>query len=657
MHLTSRALGLATCLALALGPGGASAKRGAKDDKRMTADTFAGLVFRSLGPGLVSGRVTDLVVEPGASHHWFVAAASGGVWETTSSGTTWTPLFDREGSFSIGCLALDPTDPLVLWVGTGENNSQRSVSYGDGVYKSVDGGKTWKNLGLVESEHIGKIVIDPRDTDTVYVAAQGPLWRAGGDRGLYKTTDGGRTWEQILEISENTGINEVLLDPRDPDVLYATAYQRRRRVWTLVDGGPESAIYKSTDAGATWTRLGGGLPGEDMGRIGMAISPARPDVIYAIIEAAGDAGGFYRSRDAGESWKKMSDYVSSSPQYYNEIVADPHDVDRVYSMDTFMQVTEDGGAHFSNVGERSKHVDNHVLWIDPLRTDHLLAGCDGGVYDSFDRGKSWRFRANLPITQFYRAAVDNDIPFYNIYGGTQDNATIGGPSRTRSGHGITNADWFVTVFGDGFETQVDPEDPDIVYSEYQHGGLVRFDRLSGERVDIQPQPEAGEPGLRWNWDSPLIISPHSHTRLYFGANRLYRSDDRGDSWRAVSPDLTRQLDRNTLPVMGRVQSVDAVAKNASTSFFGNIVALSESPLVEGLLYAGTDDGLVQVTEDGGVSWRRVDSFPVVPDMTRISDIEASWHDPGSVRVSFDAHKNGDFRPYVLRSDDYGDSWE
>ena len=622
----------------------------------LSAKTFEGLTLRSIGPALTSGRISDIAVDPRNRKIYYVAVASGGVWKTSNAGTTWKPIFDDQGSYSIGCVTIDPDNPLTVWVGTGENNSQRSVGYGDGVYKSVDGGASWEKMGLENSEHIGKIVVDPRDSAVVYVAAQGPLWGPGGDRGLFKTIDGGATWKKVLEISDNTGVSDVVLDPRDPDVLYAAAYQRRRRVWTLINGGPESAIYKSTDAGANWTKLENGLPKEDMGRVGLAISPAEPDVVYAIIEAAGDAGGFYRSADAGANWDKRSDYVSRSPQYYQEIIADPRDVDRVYSNDTWLHVTEDGGKTFTKVPETYKHVDNHALWIDPEDTDYLLAGCDGGVYESFDRGATWYFKANLPVTQFYKITVDNDAPFYNVYGGTQDNFTLGGPSRNVSEHGISNRDWYVTRGGDGFQTRVDPEDPNILYSQAQYGNLVRFDRRSGEQLDIQPQPGAGEPPLRFNWDSPLIISPHSHNRLYFGANRLFRSDDRGDTWRAVSPDLTRQIDRNRLQVMGRVWSVDAVSKNRSTSFYGNIVSLAESPLEEGLIYVGTDDGLVQVTEDGGANWRAVETFPGVPERTYVGYLVASQHEADTVYAALNNHKSADFKPYVLKSADRGRTW-
>ena len=635
------------------------AKGAAKPDKpkeRLSADTFSGLALRGIGPALTSGRVSDLAVDPRDRATWYVAIASGGVWKTVNAGTTWKPIFDGEGSYSIGCITLDPNDPKVVWVGSGENNSQRSVSYGDGVYKSIDGGATWQNVGLKQSEHIGKILVDPRDSDVVYVAAQGPLWNAGGDRGLYKTTDGGKTWKAVLSISKDTGVSDIVMDPRDPDVLYASAYQRRRHVWTVVHGGPEAALYKTTDAGASWKKLTAGLPKEELGRIGLAVSPADPDVVYAVVEAANQKSGFFRSTDGGANWEKRGDHSPPGAQYYHELFADPKDVDRVYSVDVFLKVTENGGESFHNLGETNKHVDNHVVWIDPDDTDHLLVGCDGGLYETFDRGATWDFKPNLPVTQFYRISTDNDRPFYNVYGGTQDNFSLAGPSRTASLHGIVNSDWYVTNGGDGFETVVDPEDPNFVYAQSQHAGIVRFDRRSGEGVDIQPQIAKGEGPLRFNWDSPLLISPHSHTRLYLAAQRLYRSDDRGDSWRAVSPDLTRQLDRNKLEIMGKVWSIDAVAKNTSTSFYGNIVSLTESPLKEGLIALGTDDGLVQVTEDGGGQWRKIERFPGVPANTYVSALAASQHAQGTLYAAFDNHKMGDFLPYVLKSTDLGATW-
>ena len=619
--------------------------------------TFSGIKLREIGPAVASGRIIDIAVVPGNTSTWYVAVASGGVWKTTNAGTTWTPIFDNEGSYSIGCVTVDPNNANVIWVGSGENNSQRSVGYGDGVYKSLDGGKTWKNTGLKSSEHIGKIIVDPRNSDVVYASAQGPLWGAGGERGLYKTTDGGKTWKAVLTVSENTGVSDLWMDPRSSNVLYATSYQRRRHVWSLLNGGPESAIWKSTDAGATWRKLDKGIPKSDLGRIGLAVSPADPDVIYAIIEAS-DAKerGVYRSNDRGESWNRMADYMTSSPQYYQELIPDPKNADRVYSMDTFNHVTEDGGKTWKRLGEKYKHVDNHALWIDPADTNHLINGNDGGVYETWDRGANWHYKANLPVTQFYRVAVDESTPFYNVYGGTQDNNTLGGPSRTTSTHGITNADWFVTVGGDGFFAAVDPKDPNIVYSEWQYGGLVRFDRKTGERIDIQPKSAPGEAPLRWNWDAPVIISPHNHQRLYFAAQRIFRSDDRGDNWTPISGDISRQIDRNKLKMMGRVWSVDAVAKNASTSLYGNIVSLTESPKAEGLLYAGTDDGLVNITEDGGKNWRKTETFPGVPANTYVSDLKPSPHDAGTVYAAFDNHQMGDFKPYLLKSADRGKTW-
>lgn len=622
----------------------------------MNAGTLSGLKFRSIGPALMSGRICDFAVNPENHAQYYVAVCSGGVWKTDNAGTTFEPIFDSQDSYSIGCVTIDPNNPYTVWVGSGENNSQRSVSFGDGVYRSRDGGQSWKNVGLKESEHIGNIVVDPRDSNVVYVAAQGPLWRSGGDRGLYKTTDGGETWDCILHVSDDTGINEVHMDPRNPDVLYASSYQRRRHVWTLINGGPESTIYKSTDAGATWRKVEKGLPKVDKGRIGLCVSPANPDVVYAIVEAAQDKGGVFRSTNRGESWDKRSDYMATSPQYYNELVCDPKNVDRIYSLSTIMHVTDDGGKNFKRAPRKYRHVDDHALWIDPDDTNHLLVGCDGGIYESYDLAENWHYKGNLPVTQFYRVSVDNAEPFYNVYGGTQDNNSQGGPSRTINPGGITNADWFVTVGGDGYETRVDPTDPNIVYSQWQYGGLVRHDRRSGEIVDIKPREAPGEDPYVWNWDTPLILSPHEHKRLYFAANKLFRSDDRGNSWKTISPDLTRGLDRNALEVMGKIQSVDAVSKNRSTSIYGNAVSLDESPLVDGLLYVGTDDGVISITEDAGQNWRRVESFPDIPERTYVSCLTASQHDADIVFAAFDNHKMGDFKPYLLRSNDRGRTW-
>ncbi len=634
----------------------AAKKKDKDEDKdKPNSGTISGLKFRSVGPAVASGRIADFAVNPNNPAEYYVGVAAGNVWKTTNSGTTWSPVFDAYGSWSIADVELEPGNPNVVWVGTGEYNSQRAIGYGDGVYKSTNGGKSFKNMGLKTSEHIGRILIDPRDGNTVYVAAQGPLWGPGGERGLYKTTDGGETWNNILEISPNTGVTDIVADPRNPDILYAASYQRRRHVFTLINGGPESAIYKSTDAGAHWTKLKTGLPGGDMGRIGLAISPVNPDIVYAIIEAEGEAGGFFRSTDRGESWEKMDKYVSGSPQYYNRIYCDPVDADKVYSMDTYSKVTEDGGKTWKNLSTKHKHVDDHALWIDPEHTDHILIGCDGGIYESWDAGTNWDYIENLPITQFYRVALDNSEPFYFIYGGTQDNNSLGGPSRSISGQGVVNDDWFVTNGGDGFESQIDPLNPNIVYAQSQYGWLVRYDKQSGESISIKPEPPAGE-AYRWNWNSPLMVSPHSPTRLYFAANKLFRSDDRGDTWEVISPDLTRQINRNLLPVMGKIQDPEAVAKNASTSLYGSIVEIFESPVQEGLIYAGTDDGLLQVTEDGGITWTKHEHFPGVPDTTYISMIYASQHDANTVYIAYDGRKKNDLKPYLLKSTDKGKNW-
>ena len=492
-----------------------------------TTETFSGLRARSIGPAVTSGRVMSLAVHPGNVGIIYVGTASGGLWKTTNGGATWTPIMDREGSYSIGWVTLDPNNPNVVWVGTGERNSQRSVAYGDGVYKSDDGGRSWKNVGLKNSEHIGRIVVHPKNSDIVYVAAQGPLWAPGGDRGLFRTQDGGKTWEQVLKISEHTGVSDVVLDPRNPDVIVATAYQRRRHFFTLIDGGPESAIHRSTDGGKNWTKVNTGLPNEELGRIGVSISPVNPDILYAIVESANRRGGIFRSTDNGVTWERRMDYNQGSPMYYGDIFPDPVDVDRVYIPDVIFQVSDDGGRSLRPLGQRAMHVDNHIIWVDPNNTRHMLVGNDGGLYRSFDAGGTWVFFENLPLAQYYDVDVDNATPFYNVYGGLQDNYSLGMPSRTRSDHGILNQDVFVTNGGDGFVSRVDPQDPNIVYAELQHGVIVRFDKRTGERIGIQPQEEKGGAPLRWNWDAPFIISPHSNTRLYMASQFVYRTDDRG----------------------------------------------------------------------------------------------------------------------------------
>lgn len=622
------------------------------------ASAFGGLEFRSIGPAFMSGRIADVAVDPADPSTWYVAVGSGGVWKTENRGTTWTPVFDDQVSYSIGCIAVDPSESSTVWVGTGENVSGRHVGFGDGLYRSLDGGTTWEPRGLEASEHIGSIVIHPDDGDVILVAAQGPLWSPGGERGVYKTTDGGATWKQVLGGGPYTGAGEVIADPRDPDVLYATLHQRHRTVAALMDGGPESGIFKSVDGGETWAKLGGGLPTGHVGKIGLAVSHFDAGTVYATIEEGKREGGFWRTTDGGRSWEKRSDYLSggTGPHYYMELFASPHVRGRVYQMDVRLHVTDDGGKTFRRMSYDAKHSDNHAMVFDPSDPEHLLVGCDGGLYESWDHGETWRFCANLPVTQFYKVAVDDAEPFYNVFGGTQDNNTQGGPSRTLNAHGITNADWFVTLFGDGHQPATEPGNPDIVYSEWQQGNLVRVDRKTGEIVYIKPQPAEGEEEERFNWDAPILVSPHDPKRLYFASHRVWRSDDRGDRWRAISGDLTRDIDRFREPIMGRAWAEDAAWDTYAMSRFSTITSLAESPVQEGMIWAGTDDGRVQVTSDGGATWRAVEAALDVPDRFFVNDIKADRFDAKTAYVLGDNHKEGDFRPFVLRTTDGGASW-
>jgi len=658
LSLLSKALFMLVLLLMVCSaPEAYAQKKKKKEEKNdtITSGQVSGLKWRSIGPAFTSGRIADFAVNPCNTSEYYVAVASGHIWKTTNNGTTFSPIFDNYGTYSIGCLAMDPNNHNVIWVGTGENNHQRALGYGNGVYKSLNGGKKWKNMGLKESRQIGKILIDPRNSDVVYVAAEGSVWGPGGERGLYKTTDGGENWELVLEISEHTGINDMVMDPRDPDVIYASSEQRRRHVHTKIGGGPESGIHKTTDAGATWKKLKSGLPGGDVGGIGLAISPVNPDVVYAIIEAAGESGGFFRTTDRGESWKKMGSHHASG-QYYNEIYCDPIDIDKVYSVETVSRVTLDAGKTWNRIGNNGRHVDDHALWIDPSDTKHFMIGGDGGVYETFDAGKTYIFKSNLPVTQFYRVNVDNSWPFYWVYGGTQDNSSFGGPSQNMSYQGVSAGEWVVTLGGDGFFQAIDPDNPDIVYSEYQYGNISRHDKKSGQNTGIKPQPRKGEDTYKWNWNTPFIISPHSGTRLYIAANKVFRSDNRGDKWEVISEDITAQVDRNTWPVMDRYWGVDAVQKDVSTSLFGMAVSLTESSVKEDLLYVGTDDGVISVTEDAGGNWTQTKTFPGVPEYTYVSDILADKFDENVVYASFDNHKRDDFKPYILKSTDKGKTW-
>ncbi len=617
---------------------------------------FGDLKFRSIGPAFTSGRIADVAVNPKKSSEWFVAVASGHLWKTSNAGVSWDCVFENYGAYSTSCIKYDPKNSLVMWLGTGENNHQRALGYGNGVYKSIDGGISWENMGLKESRQIGNILIDPRNSNIVFVACEGSVWGPGGDRGLYKTIDGGKTWKKVLKISENTGVNNIICDPRNPDIMYASSEQRRRHAFTKIGGGPETAIYKSTDGGETWNKLTKGLPTKPMGGIGLAISPENPDIIYAIIESTKDASGLYRSSNCGASWEKMSDH-NASGQYFNKLFCDPVQLDKIYSVETVSKVSLDGGKTWKEIGLKNRHVDDHTMWIDSTNTAHYLIGGDGGLYESYDGGANYRFISNLPVAQFYRVQTDNSLPFYYVYGGTQDNSSVGGPSRNISSGGVTSDEWYFTNYGDGFWSQVDPDDPNTVYAESQYGGMVRYNKKTGEMLDIRPEPDKDSLTYKWNWDTPLMISPHNSKRLYVAANKIFRSDDRGDSWKAISGDLTSKTDRNSFKVMDKYWSIDAVQKDVSTSLWGTIIALEESTLKEGLIYAGTDDGVISATDDGGKNWKQVKTFPDVPAYTYVTDIMASRFDENTVYASFDNSLRDDFKPYIYKSTDKGKTWE
>jgi photosystem II stability/assembly factor-like uncharacterized protein len=622
---------------------------------------YSALKWRGVSTGFASGRISDIAVHPENENVWYVTAGSGGVWKTENAGVTWRPIFDNQSSYSIGSVTLAPSNPNVVWVGTGEDVGGRHVGFGDGIYKSTDGGDSWKHMGLKNSEHISTIVVHPENEQVVWVAVQGPLWNKGGERGLYKTTDGGENWKKVLGDDEWVGVTDIVIDPRDPEVLYAATWQRHRTVAAYMGGGPGSGLHKSTDGGESWKALKNGIPGSNLGKIGLAISPQNPDIVYAAIELDRTKGGLFMSDDKGERWTKMSDMVSggTGPHYYQELYASPHHFGRIYLMNVRTIVSNDHGRTYSNLQERNKHSDNHALAFRSDDPDYLLIGTDGGVYETFDHGDNWRYMDNLPLTQYYKIAVDDELPFYNLYGGTQDNGTHEGPSATDLSEGIRNADWKHILFADGHDTATEPGNANIVYGETQEGGLHRIDRKTGTVTFIQPQPLEGEDYERYNWDAPILVSPHKPTRLYFASHRVWRSEDRGDSWTPISGDLTRDQERISLPIMGRTQSWDNAWDVNAMSNYNTITSLGESPLQEGLLYVGTDDGIIQVSEDGGENWRKIEvgSIKGVPSTAFINDVRADLHDVNTVYAALDNHKYGDFNPYLIKSTNRGKSWQ
>ncbi|UCC41197.1 MAG: hypothetical protein JSV96_07170 [Candidatus Aminicenantes bacterium] len=619
----------------------------------LTEAVLDGLKWRCIGPANMGGRIDDFAVVESSPHIIYAGTASGGVWKTTNNGVTWEPIFDDQPTSTIGDVTVSPSDPDIVWVGTGEPNNRQSSSWGNGVYKSTDGGKTWKNMGLKDTHHIGRLVIHPANPDIVYVAALGHLWGPNKERGLFKTADGGKTWVNTKFIDENTGFVDVAMDHENPNTLYAAAYQRRRRGWGFNGGGPGSGLFKTTDGGETWIRLTSGLPAGDTGRIGIDIFRSNPSIVYAVIENR--RGGVFRSEDKGLSWKKMSS-TNPRPMYYSKIRIDPNNDQRIWVLGARMYVSEDGGKTFNTSYVRGVHGDHHAMWINPENSNNIVLGSDGGIYFSYDRGKTWDFINTLPLGQFYEIGFDMRTPYY-IYGGLQDNGSWGSPTSTWNRLGVTNEDWFRIGGGDGFYTQVDPTDYNTIYAESQNGNLFRLDLRTGESKSIRPQPEDEKESYRFNWNSPILISPHDHNTIYYGGNKLFKSKDRGETWEA-SIDLTTQQDREKLPLMGVLPDRRTLSRHDGISYFGDITTISESPIKEGLLYAGTDDGNLQVSRDGGKTWKNVISkIPGVPKNTYVTRVVASRFGEGTAYATLDGHRNDDYKAYVFTTTNYGESWK
>ncbi len=612
-----------------------------------------GLKWRSIGPANMGGRIDDFAVVESNPRTIYVATASGGLWKTVNNGVTWEPLFDDQTTSSIGDVTVSPSHPDIVWVGTGEPNNRQSSSWGDGVFKSEDGGRTWKCMGLRETHHIGRIAIHPTNPDIVYVAALGRLWGPNKERGLYRTTDGGKTWVNTKFVDENTGFVDLAIDLENPSTLYAAAYQRRRTAFGFSGGGPGSGLYKTTDGGETWTKLTNGLPDGPTGRIGVDIYRRDPSIVYAIIENKN--GGVFRSEDKGLTWKKMSS-TNPRPMYYSKIRVDPNNDQRIWVLGASMYFSEDGGKTFTTDLVQEIHGDHHAMWINPADSDHIVLGSDGGIHLSFDRGRTWDFINTIPLGQFYEVGFDMRKPYY-IYGGLQDNGSWGGPSATWTRIGITNDEWIRIGGGDGFYVQVDPTDHNTIYAESQDGNVFRFDLRSGESKSIRPQPEDEGERYRFNWNSPILVSPHNPKKIFYGGNRLFISRDRGDNWEATD-DLTARIDRDKLPIMGAVPDENTLSRHDGVSFYGTITTISESPLKEGVLYVGTDDGLVQVSRDDGKTWKNVTPQPpALPKNTYVSRVVASHHAEGRAYAAFDGHRSDDFKAYAFMTDDFGATWK
>ncbi|OLE58240.1 MAG: hypothetical protein AUG13_00065 [Chloroflexi bacterium 13_1_20CM_2_59_7] len=629
----------------------------APGEQQNSTDKFKNLEFREIGPAVMGGRIDDFAVVESNPKIVYVGTASGGVWKTTNNGTTWEPVFDKEGVSTIGDIAIAPSDPAVVWVGTGEPNNRQSSSWGDGVYKSLDGGKTWKKMGLEVTHHIGRIVIHPRNPDIVYVAALGHLWGPNPERGVYKTSDGGKTWSWVLKINADTGVSDIAMDPESPDILYAAAYERRRTPYGFNGGGPDSAIYKTIDGGATWKKLTKGLPyenGGETGRIGLDIYRKDPNIVYAIVQH--EKGGTFRSEDKGETWKKMGD-TDPRPSYYSQIRIDPNNDLRIWELGAPMFYSEDGGKTFSTQRVHGIHGDYHAMWIDPADSNHMLTGSDGGIHWSYDAGKTWDFVNTIAIGQFYEVGLDNEKP-YHICGGLQDNGSWCGPSQTLTRDGIVNEDWQVIHGGDGFYAAIDNVEPWIVYTESQDGFIARRDMRTGQQRSIRPEAKAGEPHYRFQWNSPVAVSTHEHTTIYYGGNYLFKSTDRGDTWIRLGGELTIGVDRNKLQIFGKTPDKKTLSRHDGVQEYPTITTLSESPLTANVLWVGTDDGNVQVTRDSGKNWKNVAAkVPGVPKGTYVSRVVASKTGEGAALVTFDGHRSDDYNVYIFSTTDYGETWK
>lgn len=618
------------------------------------------LEWREIGPAIMGGRVTDLAVNEANPAHYFVGTATGGLWKTTSNGQAWEPVFDDQPTSSIGAVSLAPSNPNVVWVGTGEPQNRQSSPYGAGVFRSTDGGQTWSFLGLEETRHIGGIVVHPTDPDVAWVAAVGHLWGPNPERGIYKTTDGGETWDRVLYIDEHTGAIDLVSDPADPQTLYAAMYQRQRTAFGFSAAGSGSGLYRSLDGGATWSELTAGLPEGDKGRIGLDVYRQDGNLVYAIVESSGDGRGIYRSEDRGESWSKVSG-TNPRPMYFSMIRIDPNDPERIYIGGVSFGMSEDGGKTFQE-GDAAEgiHVDHHALWINPDNSNHLILGSDGGISESWDRSSHWRHINNLALGQFYEIGVSMEDP-YTVCGGLQDNSSWCAPNNTLSSYGIRNGDWEDVSGGDGFYNKVHPDKPYLIYTESQGGNIVRFDRRTGQSTRIRPvarpSDDDEERSYRFNWNSPIHISLHDPSTVFIGANHLLRSRDEGMTWEEASPDITRQIDRDTVPIMGELVTDETLSRHDGQSNYGNITTISESPFTGQLIYVGTDDGVVQVTRDGGDSWADITpGEDDVPERTYVSSVVASSAVEGRVYATFDGHFGDDYRPYVAVSDDYGEQW-